>query len=451
MIKIKKLLIVLLLVSVSIQSQNNVTGTLTTPNDDEFSWVALYQLKGAKQIYITDTTIANGKFTVEIPQNTSKGMYRLLYKMDGKSFIDFIYDNENINLKFDPNNPLQTLVFLASEENKIYNSYLKKSNDLKQQLDALQYSYFGLKTDIEKDKAHKDYQNLLKTFHENQFQYEAQSSNKLANHFIKTGNKYYSKTLIESPQIYMNNEKAHFFDFINFSDPVLINSTVISQNVLNYVFYLNVSEDVSMQIALYKSAINEVMGKIGENILLKSEIITTLLYSFSQSENVTLINYLLENYYNKLPEAVKNNADIKTILDKVKLAVGKLAPDFSWEENGTSQSLYKLNKATTYVLVFWSTSCSHCINEIPEFYEYSKTKTNFKVIDVAIENEAELFDKYASKFTEWINVLGLNKWQNPIARSYEINSTPTYFILDSKKIIIAKPLYLEDVKAFFGD
>ena len=48
----------------------------------------------------------------------------------------------------------------------------------------------------------------------------------------------------------------------------------------------------------------------------------------------------------------------------------------------------------------------------------------------------------------WHHVLGLNKWQNKTALTYSIVATPTYFILDANKKIIAKPNRLKDLEAF---
>ena len=44
------------------------------------------------------------------------------------------------------------------------------------------------------------------------------------------------------------------------------------------------------------------------------------------------------------------------------------------------------------------------------------------------------------------HVLGLNKWNNKTARIYNINTTPTYFVLDSNKKIIANPIALKDLE-----
>jgi len=86
---------------------------------------------------------------------------------------------------------------------------------------------------------------------------------------------------------------------------------------------------------------------------------------------------------------------------------------------------------------------------VPELYEYTKGKSDIHVVNVALEKDTLGFDIYSQQFEKWTNVLGLGKWQNPIAKNYNIVSTPTYFILDTNKKIIAKPEFLKDVKAFF--
>lgn len=445
---LKKLTIILFFISTLAQSQHALKGTMS-PVDADVTWVALYQLQGSKQNYVQNVSINNGVFEFKIPKNTSEGMYRLRYKMDNTSIVDFIYSNENIELKFDPSNSIETLQFLTSEENILYEDFLTQTYVLQQQLDALQYAYFRLTNTDERLKSEALYESTLVTYQEVQQEFETKASNKLALHYIKANQKYYSNTLIESPQEYLNTVKTHFFDYIDFSNVHLQNSAFISEAVLNYVLYLNVSDDSAVQTVLHKNAINEVMVKITENETLKAATITTLLYSFSQDENVEIVDYLIDNFYNKLSESVKNEKDIENILKKVKLAIGKKAPDFTWEENDVTKSLYAIDNAATYVLVFWSTSCSHCIIEVPELYEYLKDKSNIHVVDVALEKDTLGFDIYKEKFKNWTNVLGLGKWENAIAKDYEIISTPTYFILDANKKIISKPDHIEDLKAYF--
>ena len=68
---IKKLLIVLILISTTIQSQTYVKGTIS-PVIEDIKYVILYQLKGAKQLYIANTTVENGEFQLDFPEERQR-------------------------------------------------------------------------------------------------------------------------------------------------------------------------------------------------------------------------------------------------------------------------------------------------------------------------------------------------------------------------------------------
>lgn len=442
----KKILLAIFLISFIAKSQTYVKGTLEPAQD--YSWIVLYQLKGAKQLYIKNVTIIDGKFSIDFPENSPKGMYRLMYSQQNGSFVDFIYNNENVELKFNPENPYETAEFITSEENKLFKSYLYESANWQQELDSYQISYFSMEEDREREILQNEYSNSVNKFNAFQKEFEKKSAGKLAHHFIKVNHKFYVSNLIKTPQEYLNSEKQHYFDFIDFEDEELMNSTFLSEKITDYVFYLNGSDDVEVQIALYKNAVKEVLDRI-HDVNLQSEILTTLLYNFAQLENTILIDFVIENYYNKLPDEIKNKAMINEIKEKVKLAIGKFAPEITWEENNTPKKLSELNITNTYIVVFWSSTCSHCLAEIPQLYEYTKNKTDIHVLAVALEEDELGFDELTPKFEQWTNILGLKKWENPTAKEYQITATPSYFVLDSNKKIIAKPNYYEDVKAFF--
>jgi thiol-disulfide isomerase/thioredoxin len=162
------------------------------------------------------------------------------------------------------------------------------------------------------------------------------------------------------------------------------------------------------------------------------------------------MKYVLAIYSN-MPKEFQNAQVISETKNKLKLAIGNTAPDFTFEENGVTKKLstFKTN-AKNIILVFWSTTCSHCLHEIPLLYNFSKTLKNVHVIGFTMENDDLGFKKYAPMYPEWTNILGLKKWQNKVARKYEIRATPTYFILDKNKKIVAKPEHFKDLKAFFN-
>jgi len=444
----KNIFFALFLISSIAQSQTSIKGTMN-PVNKNYEWVILYQLKGAKQLYIANVTVVDGKFKVDFPENSAKGMYRITYDLKNNGFVDFIYNNETIEVEFDPGYPSGTVKILVSEENKIYNEYQNETNAIRQKLDSLQLAYFKTSDENQKNSSIELYGELYSSYNVSQKKFEDNSIEKLANHFIKSSYKYYAPAIIQTPQEYLNSEKKHYFDFINFNDDELRNSIFLSEKVIDYVFYLNQSDDLEVQYALYKNAVKEVMDKVGENNSLKSELSTILLYTFAQVQNTVLIDFLIDDIYKKLPNEYVDEAVIKDVQSKVKLAIGKTAPDFSWVEKGKSKKLSELNNAEKYILVFWSTTCSHCLAEVPQLYKLTKDNEKIHVIAFAMENDEFGFEHHTQSFTKWTNILGLEKWQNKTAKEYEITSTPTYFVLDANKKIIAKPEFFIDIKRFF--
>jgi hypothetical protein len=117
----KKILLTIFLVSNLAISQTHITGEMSPVNND-YKWVILYQLKGANQIYISNVDIIEGQFKIDFHENLPKGMYRLTYDIEKAGFVDFLYNNENITLTFNPKFPNESVKYNSSEENKLFNS-----------------------------------------------------------------------------------------------------------------------------------------------------------------------------------------------------------------------------------------------------------------------------------------------------------------------------------------
>jgi thiol-disulfide isomerase/thioredoxin/uncharacterized protein YlbG (UPF0298 family) len=442
----KKVVFTLFFVSLVAHSQHVVKGSFV--KNANYKWVILYQLQGVNQKYIANTDVVNGEFSFEISENEPKGMYRLTYEIGNDGYVDVLLNSETVVLEFDPKNQFETLQFTSSNENITYQLYLKESEVLRQKLDAIQLAYFKTVDASEKENLETQYKTALNNYKNTQLLYEEKAEEMLAFHFIKAHQKYYAPQLFTVPQAYLTSEKSHFFDFIDFNDNALRNSTVLNQKVIDYVFYLSHSDDAQVQTALYKNAVVEVLEHIGENNLVLSEISTTLMFAFAQVQHVALVDFLLSSIYKKLPPEYIDATIVAEIENRIKLAVGKIAPDFTWTKNKKQFKLSEFQVSDTYILVFWSTTCSHCLVEIPDLYEYTKNNKNIHVISVALENDTVGYNLYAEKFTNWTNVLGLKKWENSIAKMYNITATPTYFVLNKSKMIIAKPDHIKDVKAF---
>ncbi len=423
------------------QAQNVINGNFIPK--DKYSWVMLYQIKSNKQVYIANSQIKDGAFSIPIPLSKEKGIMRLVYSTDNGKYIDFIYDQKSVSFTCNPDKMKNTIHFKDSEENNLYFNYLRDSEELQIKADSLQVSYLK---NAERSVA-KSYRKTVKKLSKIQDKYERKSEGMIANHFIKAQKKYYSKKVIENPQVSLNSIKEHFFDYIDFSDEYLKNSALIPQKILEYVFHINSSDDVEVQNKIYKKSCLDILEKVEKDMLAKRNMLEFLLINFSKIKNIPTVDFLTGEY-KKLQKGIQNTSFLKEIEDKMRLAIGKKAPNFYWGDNDKN-SLYQQPKNKNYILVFWSTSCPHCLDEIPKLYEYTKNNKDITVFAIALENDDLGFKHYSEKFPKWTHILSLDKWKNNIAQLYEIHSTPTYYIFDENKRIIANPEYLKDIKAFF--
>ena len=447
----KKLILLILFISSFAQAQFSINGTLTNSLDKD--WVILYKIEGATQQFVQNTTIKkdtlliDGKkkainiFKFELPATAKAGTYRVRYRTRGISFVDFIFNKEDVSFTFHPDYPEQAILFSKSRENIIYKNYLKDISKQQQKLDSLQIKAIeNLETDL-----NQAYKTALKRINSIQEKYIESTKNMYVYPFIKASLRVNSAEIKTNLQDYMYAVKNTFFDHIKFSNETLINSSFLVDRITDYIFYINYSEDETTQQSLYKSALETVFTKIEDSVF-KKYIIEFLIGQFEEANNLEMIDFLFENYYNTLPKSMQND---KFKTEKLKLlatAIGSIAPDFSWIENGKEFQLSNLNEVNNYVLVFWSTGCSHCLKEIPELHKFLQGKKDIKVIAFAMERNDLDWEKIKITLPNWHHVLGLNKWNNKTARIYNINTTPTYFVLNSNKKIIANPIALKDLE-----
>lgn len=167
-------------------------------------------------------------------------------------------------------------------------------------------------------------------------------------------------------------------------------------------------------------------------------------------------NFISTQYLLPIAEAL-GEAELMEELNAFKnISLGATAPDFDIElANGqttVTKKLSELNMANNYIVVFWSSGCSHCLEELPQLRDFLKTldEGKTKVVAVGLEDDEYRWKSKTYDYPEFLHVLGLGKWENEIGNNYNITGTPSYFVLDKDKKIVAKPKALDELKAFIS-
>ena len=423
-------------------AQHTIKGTFSPAKD--YNVVLLYKVTPTISTYITNTKInENGSFEIQLDSTATKGMYRLVYAIPQEDYnFDIIYNaNEDIELAFNSQTGVE---FQSSVENKLMTSYTNSMSIITHRIG----NFF-------REKKH-DTLTLAKIFEtqeKTQLSFETAAKGTIAYHFIKANKPYIPKSF-EDVETYTNNLKLHYFDQVDFNNEILQSSNFLEQRMLNYVFGMSLN-DID-EVTNYKNNIDIFYEAIKST---PADIKRILLISLWEQmrgldfQNVT--NYISETYLMNLAVLLNDQELLHHLILYKNISIGNKAPDFSFEleeeNNKMTKKLSKLDIAQNYILVFWSSTCSHCLDEIPQLQSYiqSQEKEKFQVVAIALEEEPAEWLKLKIKYPEFIHVYGDGKWDNAIGNSYGITITPTYFVLDKDKIIAAKPKSFKALKLHF--
>ena len=453
----KKILALLIFATSIVNAQYTVKGTLTPP--EKTDWVILYKIEGAKQKFVKNTTIqfdtivvsgqkqVLGKFEFNLQADAKPGAYRATYRNKGTGFVDFYFNKENVEFIFNPKYPDESVVFTSSRENKLYNDYLQAYAAVQTKIDENQMSFIT----TENKDAKKAYKKKVKELEDVQEMYENKSEGMLANHFIKAFLRYNPSSPVETMDEYLSTTQDNFFKYIDFKSEALYNSSFLIDKITDYVFYLNVSEDEQLQKKLLIKSIINVMDKVPSGKLRKA-VTEFLITTLADKRNGEAVDWMFSKFYDVLPANQFDAEFKKEKLELLRATVGRIAPDFSWDENGTAMKLSTLNDGDKYLLIFWSTGCPHGVMEIPVLHESMKSRNDVSIISFGIENDNVKWNEFIKTLPNWHNAIGTHpdyKWDNETVKTYQLLATPSYFVLDSNKKIIAMPDHMEDVQKYF--
>ena len=439
----------LVLFSLQTTAQYSIRGAIDP--DHDYSWILLYKVEKGTQTYLDNADVVEGEFEFEIDDKATSGIYRAYYQIENNRYVEFIYNKENINFSFDPNDPEGSIFFSESEENKIYQDYYRTIKNQQEILDSLQVSYFNAKNKKQQTKIEDAYRTAWTSFQDKQSSFEQESEGKWAYHFIKGSKQFNPEKPIEDPQVYLSSIKSHFFDSLDRNDPVLRQSSFINDRLRDYVFYLHQDQDPNEENRLQKEAIDKAHAWIGEDTEVAKQFQEMLIENYMDVENGQMIEFVDFRYYSQLPIEMQNEQVRLKMEATLRTAIGSKAPDFVWSDKGVEKNLHGLVGTDYYVLMFFSSSCPHCQIEAPEFYKFISGIHNIRVVAIGLEDEEGPWKEMTAEFKEFINILDLKKWSSQKVKDYGIEAIPSYFVLDAEKRILAKPYDLSEMKSLFEE
>jgi peroxiredoxin len=441
-IRILSVVFILLSFSSFSQTRYSLTGTIRGLDQKRVRLSAYY---GEKTSLIDSATSdASGKFTFVLKPNTATGLYKVSWGKD--KFVDLVVNRENIEFVTVDEEPGDSMKVLSSDENRLLFWYLRVDQKNQEKLQVLMpvVDYYP------KDDGF--YQEVTKQFDAIQKKQEKTLDSIIrlypgsyAVRIFKLQRAPYLSSALSKDQR-MDYLKAHFFDNADFNDTMLLRSNIWPNKSVSYLGLYGNNRLTQKQLETeFIKAVTVMLSAASVNPDVYKFLLDYLISGFDKYHFDGVITYMADHFQD--PFSCEDQAK-KTALQKKldtfkKIAIGKTAPEIEVPDaKGKMIRLSDIRSEYTLV-IFWSSECGHCIEMMPkvrDIYEKQKGK-RYEILAVSLDTSRTEWTTFiAEEKLKWLNACELKGFDSKSADLYNIYATPTMFLLDREKKIIAKPI-----------
>lgn len=253
---------------------------------------------------------------------------------------------------------------------------------------------------------------------------------------------YFNKEIIV-PEEYKDNKEQyiidHYFDDVLFGDTRILNTRLLKNKLDDYFDnYMSkqTPEVICQKIDDLISMINDSELRVqGSESSIRDYVLWYLYSKYFNPENIEnelVYIHLVDNYFSKLE--IKNLTDNirKEIIKRADIlrdiTIRKTAPSISFtDDNGDTICLDNIKSKYT-VLFFYKPDCQKCIRDKRILGLIKKRRNDLTVLEINISE-----DNY-------------NNVSHDIIKKYDVMTTPTIYLLNKNKEIIAKHIKAEEIE-----
>jgi thiol-disulfide isomerase/thioredoxin len=442
-----------------------------------------------KGLYYADTAKMKNGVVVFEGKKQKPGIMALL--LPGQKYFEFIFNNEEVDIQTNLSDFIATMKVVKSEENKVFQAYVKYIGDKKtiantkskemEKLAKTDPVFISLRKDIDQiSKEVLDYQNLLITTHPKML--SAKIIKMSLDIELPESPKNVDGSLKDSSFTYRY-FRDHYWDNTDIKDDRLVNSPIFHNKLENY-FSKNVLLQHPDTIVKYSFLLCDKMDQKSETF---KYVVSWITSNFEKSNIMGMDKvfvkmgaryYCSKNKEGKSPAYWMAEDKLANLCEKVEknihIVQGEVPPNISLRDTTDKvwRDFYSLKSDYT-ILYFWEASCGHCKKTTPKLETLYTKKLKARNVEVfavgkATGEDFELWKKFikdnklsfinvgmtrslyeksmenANQFIPKYTTLEALNYQ----KTYDVFSTPRVFVLDKDKKIIAKSLSIAQLEEF---
>ncbi len=365
---------------------------------------------------------------------------------------------------------LKNITITGSNENVLFQNYSKSINELFIQLNDFEQKFKVATTAKDSTNLKEAYTSKDKEIKQKRKSFVEAHPNSMMSFLLNT------MEVPEAPSIPIVNGKAdslfpfryvknHYWDNVVFNDNRLIRTPFFEKKLDDYFKnYVSREPDSVIEEIQYMLTVAKTGKEIYPFLLFKftNKYISP---EFMGQDKVFL--HIYQNFFAKGDTVLLNEASKKSLRDRayslMANQLGLPAPILVLNDvNDKRFALHNIKAPFTFV-AFWDPTCSHCKVEIPKLdsiYKASWKALDVKVVSVNINfKEITAWKNFIKdhQMEDWLNGYQTEEDLNreikegkptTIRQLYDVYKTPTFYLLDKNKKIIAKNLTIEQFNDF---
>lgn len=412
--------------------------------------------------FVRDTLVAdqNGTIVVKGDENLPGGVY-LVVLPDFKYFEFLVSDDQKFSIQTDYNKLLESLEFTGSKENSAFLEYqqftmkINQSNQVLREEQKINLtnldSLFIIQDQLDQNTL------LVET-------YLADLIAKYEGTFL--GDLLNAMAPIDDPEIVVPDDvenpdsvrmirsygyfRDHYFDRVNFANSDLIRTPIL-MNKLNQYFnrmLVQTPDSIIPQVEM-------VVKKAKVNSDMYQYVLVYTLNNYLESKIMGLDEVFVliaDKYYLSGEAPWVDSTYMARLNDRVMKVrpnlIGRKAQDLKMETlSGEWISLHQVDRKFI-VVYFWEPNCGFCKEATPKLYEiYQKYQNKgMEVLAVYTQQDKEEWENYINETGyDWINAWDPDQ-QTYFRYYYDVYTTPTLYVLDRNKTIVAKRIDMESLE-----
>ena len=433
---------------------------LQTPNyTNGLTYLTYYY---GKNINIEDSAIISDKGLAVFQKNEKllPGIYSIVFPGKNKMFDFLVNREQDISINADTTDLINKITVTGSKENILFQQYQKFVATKGGNLQAEINSYKASKTKSDSLLHEKNYNDLNKELNDYRDKIISENPESMLAALLTSMKE--PKVLIARPvtlEDSVNNYnyyKQHYWDGITFMDDRIIRTPFFLSKLEKYFReVLSPAPDSIIQESDYLLLRARTAPEMYKFLL--NWLTDEYIYPKYMGQDAVFV-HLFEKYHSKGVSSWLNEKQMTVISNRAYMLmsnlIGQQAANLEMvDSSGKPMPLYDVTAPYT-IVCFWDPTCGHCREEVPQMdsmYHAKWQKEGVKIYGVLSDTKEQgKWKEFMIKYNlqSWINVYQTDEQKKieedakrpSYKQLYDVTQTPTLYLLDKDKRIIAKKL-----------